>query len=165
MEINIIVQSPCRQPTGMEMIYTDIANPSICNDPLRCNDVIAWSLCRRAYLTMYLASSRGKIVYHVFLSCENKYTMLHYRLLIKRWGIQMSEWNAMKLCKSSQYLCGSWHSTPWPFTTVQWKPKVLLMTTLSSLVVLHVVIFTRGQFWPSGIVVACVCLCVRLCVR
>ena len=28
-----------------------------------------------------------------------------------------------------------------------------------------IAIFTRGQFWPSGIVVACVCLCVRLCVR
>ena len=27
------------------------------------------------------------------------------------------------------------------------------------------VILTRGQFWPSGIVVACVCLCVRLSVR
>ena len=27
-----------------------------------------------AYLTMYLTSSRGKIVYLVFLSCENKYT-------------------------------------------------------------------------------------------
>ena len=26
-------------------------------------------------------------------------------------------------------------------------------------------VFTRGQFWPSGIVVACVCLCVRLSVR
>ena len=26
-------------------------------------------------------------------------------------------------------------------------------------------IFTRGQFWPSGIVVGCVCLSVRLCVR
>ena len=26
-------------------------------------------------------------------------------------------------------------------------------------------IFTRGQFWPSGIVVACVCLCVRPSVR
>ena len=25
--------------------------------------------------------------------------------------------------------------------------------------------FTRGQFWPSGIVVACVCLCVRPSVR
>ena len=25
-------------------------------------------------------------------------------------------------------------------------------------------LFTRGQFWPSGIVVACVCLCVRVCV-
>ena len=25
-------------------------------------------------------------------------------------------------------------------------------------------IFTRGQFWPLGIVVACVCLCVRVCV-
>ena len=25
--------------------------------------------------------------------------------------------------------------------------------------------FTRDQFWPSVIVVACVCLCVRLCVR
>ena len=24
--------------------------------------------------------------------------------------------------------------------------------------------FTRGQFWPSGIAVACVCLCVRVCV-
>ena len=26
-------------------------------------------------------------------------------------------------------------------------------------------VFTRGQFWPSGIVVGCVCLSVRLCVR
>ena len=25
--------------------------------------------------------------------------------------------------------------------------------------------FTRGQFWPSGIVVVCVCVCVRVCVR
>ena len=25
-------------------------------------------------------------------------------------------------------------------------------------------IFTRGQFWPSGIVVACVCVCVCVCV-
>ena len=25
-------------------------------------------------------------------------------------------------------------------------------------------IFTRGQFWPSGIVVACVCVCVCLSV-
>ena len=26
-------------------------------------------------------------------------------------------------------------------------------------------VFTRGQVWPSGIVVSCVYLCVRLCVR
>ena len=26
------------------------------------------------------------------------------------------------------------------------------------------VIYTRGQFWLSGIVVACVCVCVRMCV-
>ena len=26
-------------------------------------------------------------------------------------------------------------------------------------------LFTRGQFWPSGIVVACVCLCVCPSVR
>ena len=26
------------------------------------------------------------------------------------------------------------------------------------------IIFTRGQFWPSGIVVACVCVCVCVCV-
>ena len=26
-----------------------------------------------------------------------------------------------------------------------------------------VFIFTRGQFWPSGIVVACVCVCVSVC--
>ena len=25
-------------------------------------------------------------------------------------------------------------------------------------------LFTRGQFWPSGIVVACVCVCVHVCV-
>ena len=25
-------------------------------------------------------------------------------------------------------------------------------------------LFTRGQFWPSGIVVACVCVCVCMCV-
>ena len=24
-------------------------------------------------------------------------------------------------------------------------------------------LFTRGQFWPSGIVIACVCVCVRVC--
>ena len=24
-------------------------------------------------------------------------------------------------------------------------------------------VFTRGQFWPSGIVVACVCVCVSVC--
>ena len=24
-------------------------------------------------------------------------------------------------------------------------------------------VFTRGQFWPSGIVIACVCVCVRVC--
>ena len=28
----------------------------------------------------------------------------------------------------------------------------------------HFGIFTRGQFWPSGIVVACVCVCVCMCV-
>ena len=27
----------------------------------------------------------------------------------------------------------------------------------------YIFIYTRGQFWPSGIVVACVCLCVRPC--
>ena len=26
-----------------------------------------------------------------------------------------------------------------------------------------IAVFTRGQFWPLGIVVACVCLCVRVC--
>ena len=26
-------------------------------------------------------------------------------------------------------------------------------------------IFTRGQFWPSGIVVACVCVCLSVCVN
>ena len=25
-------------------------------------------------------------------------------------------------------------------------------------------IITRGQFWPSGILIACVCVCVRVCV-
>ena len=25
-------------------------------------------------------------------------------------------------------------------------------------------VFTRGQFWPSGIVIACVCVCVGVCV-
>ena len=29
---------------------------------------------------------------------------------------------------------------------------------------LHLSIFTQGQFWPSGIVIACVCVCVRVCV-
>ena len=28
----------------------------------------------------------------------------------------------------------------------------------------HLAFFTQGLFWPSGIVVACVCLCVRVCV-
>ena len=30
--------------------------------------------------------------------------------------------------------------------------------------VLITTVFTRGQFWPSGIVVACVCVCVCVCV-
>ena len=29
----------------------------------------------------------------------------------------------------------------------------------------HCIIFTRGHFWPSGIVVACVCVSVSLCVN
>ena len=29
---------------------------------------------------------------------------------------------------------------------------------------LYISIFTRGQLWPSGIVVACICLCVYVCV-
>ena len=33
------------------------------------------------------------------------------------------------------------------------------------LIIMRDLIFTRGQFWPSGIVVGCVCLSVRLCVR
>ena len=28
---------------------------------------------------------------------------------------------------------------------------------------MHKSVFTRGQFWPSGIVVACVCVCVSVC--
>ena len=34
-----------------------------------------------------------------------------------------------------------------------------IQMTMSSYVV--ILVFTRGQFWPSGIVVACVCPCVR----
>ena len=41
------------------------------------------------------------------------------------------------------------------------KPERL--TELRCMVV-NGLFFTRGQFWPSGIVVACVCLCVRVCV-
>ena len=67
---------------------------------------------------------------------------IHHVTLIKRWGIQVSEWNPIKLCKSSQHVCGSWPSLPWPFTTVQWKPKVLMMQTLTSLVALYVVVMT-----------------------
>ena len=26
-------------------------------------------------------------------------------------------------------------------------------------------VFTRGQFWPSGIVIACVCVCVYVCIN
>ena len=40
-----------------------------------------------------------------------------------------------------------------------WCPKSLPLKTWT----LHI-IFTRGQFWPSGIVIACVCVCVRVCV-
>ena len=39
---------------------------------------------------------------------------------------------------------------------VSWWPQISLTEPF---------IFTRGQFWPSGIVVACVCLCVSVCVR
>ena len=28
---------------------------------------------------------------------------------------------------------------------------------------MYFIIFTRGQFWPSGIVIACICVCVYVC--
>ena len=42
----------------------------------------------------------------------------------------------------------------WPCKFITHKTSVVVMTFLIKN------IFTRGQFWPSGIVVACVCLCV-----
>ena len=50
------------------------------------------------------------------------------------------------------------------------KPETIVICSMhfNGNIYLHLYtffIFTRGQFWPSGIVVACVCLCVRLCVR
>ena len=44
-----------------------------------------------------------------------------------------------------------------------WCP--LSSKRLINLISLSWTVFTRGQFWPSGIVVACVCLCVRPSVR
>ena len=47
--------------------------------------------------------------------------------------------------------------------TIDWYtadlPHVLSALTLA--IVCLGPLFTRGQFWPSGIVIACVCLCVR----
>ena len=40
-----------------------------------------------------------------------------------------------------------------------------ISTKFSSFAAKEDIIFTRGQFWPSGIVVACVCLCVCVSVR
>ena len=42
--------------------------------------------------------------------------------------------------------------------------KLFRSSGLKSCKVLLVIIITRGQFWPSGIVIACVCVCVRVCV-
>ena len=53
--------------------------------------------------------------------------------------------------KSAQNYLGS-NSPPRP--TCDWKSLPLIWISC---------VLTRGQFWPSGIVVACICLCVCLC--
>ena len=49
---------------------------------------------------------------------------------------------------------------------VKWYINLTLNPRLTSSVQGPILrtIFTRGQFWPSGIVVACVCVCVCVCV-
>ena len=47
----------------------------------------------------------------------------------------------------------------------QWRSKVSSFSFFACIYIwLYIPIFTRGQFWPSGIVVACVCVCVCLSV-
>ena len=55
----------------------------------------------------------------------------------------------------SQIGCCHWKRPP---TTCPVIKCALFILVCSS------TIFTRGQFWPSGIVIACVCVCVRVCV-
>ena len=60
--------------------------------------------------------------------------------------------NHAKFIWGSIYICASYH-----FSTLRQSKWFK-----SSLDLGH--IFTRGQFWPSGIVIACVCVCVCPCV-
>ena len=53
--------------------------------------------------------------------------------------------------------------TPLPFLHQTWPNFCNGISALASKT-LYCIIFTRGQFWPSGIVVACVCVCVCLSV-
>ena len=91
------------------------------------------------------------------------------------------------------YGCGKifWHSCWWPWVKdtklpkrniiylvpmIKWEPLIqlvqnlvgnppLLSWFLSGWILEEFcwIVFTRGQFWPSGIVVACVCVCVCVC--
>ena len=57
--------------------------------------------------------------------------------------------------------CAFWRSEP--CRVVPWSSKTLCLWSPHGQP--FYIIFTRGQFWPSGIVVACVCVCVSLCVN
>ena len=49
------------------------------------------------------------------------------------------------------------------FGRISFKSCIIGIEKCGIMEVGQVMIFTRGQFWPSGIVVACVCLCVCVC--
>ena len=57
----------------------------------------------------------------------------------------------------------------YPFSNIFNKRMVCFHRISRSLILnsclIHMSVFTRGQYWPSGIVVACVCLCVCVSVR
>ena len=63
---------------------------------------------------------------------------------------------------TSHFLSQCWPRSlpPYDVTRPQW---VNLSLFLDYNLQWFSIIFTRGQFWPSGIVVACVCVCVCVC--
>ena len=51
----------------------------------------------------------------------------------------------------NQLWCSHWHQRGFAIFVANWVTTRVKIT------------FTRGQFWPPGIIIACVCLCVSMC--